>query len=56
VVAAAVAVTVTGVSGAQYFFYRRNYWVENGQRENVVRGGEGCMYIRDWFKPIFPSF
>ena len=22
----------------------------------VESGGKGCMYIKDWFKPIFPIF
>jgi hypothetical protein len=45
-------------SAYEYFFWllswrgtNKKYWVESGGE-----GGKGCMYVRDWFKPIFPLF
>ena len=40
------------------FFLHNNffgYLVEVGQiKELVDSQGKGCVYIKDWFKPIFP--
>ena len=35
-----------------------NYWLEEGQiKKNWGEsGGKECMYIKDWFKPIFLLF
>ena len=43
------------------FFLPKNsfsgHWIENGQINNWGEsGGKGCMYIKDWLKPILPVF
>jgi hypothetical protein len=43
----------------QYFFYLRIIFffateLKKGKQKNWDEsGGKGCMYIKDWFKPIF---
>jgi hypothetical protein len=43
----------------QYFFNQRTFFfgyrLEDGRIKKLGEsGGKRCMYIEDWFKPIFP--
>lgn len=41
----------------QYFFYLRLFFTtkfKKDQKHWCKNGGNGCVYIMDWFKPTFP--
>lgn len=50
---------MVGVNAPSIFIIPLNsffgYWVEEGQlKKGIWVGGKGCMYMKIWFRPIFP--